>query len=135
MATRIHGAPVQGFWFGADILTVFIDATNGTFLTDLTVTSTDPRQADAPGSGLEQVIEVMQRKCTIIGMNVTDEKTVEFLIGYGHGFTIGNRENTVGSLEEEVADAINDIDTPVDLDGTEIMVHGGFIAADLGTPV
>ncbi len=135
MITRVSGAPAQGFWFDADILTVFIDATNGTFLTDLTVTSTDPRQDDAPDSGLEQVIEVMQRTCTIIGMNVTDEKTVEFLIGYGHGFTIGNRENTVGSLEEEIADAINAIDTPVDLDGTEIMVHGGFIAADLGTPV
>jgi hypothetical protein len=135
MVTRISGAPAQGFWFGADILTVFIDATNGTFLTDLTVTSTDPRQADAPGSGLEQVVEVMQRRCTVIGMNVTAEKTIEFLIGYGHGFTVGNTENTVGSLEEEIADAITAIDTPTDLNGTEIAVFDGFIAASLGTPV
>ncbi len=135
MATRIHGAPVQGFWFSADILVVFLDITNGTFLTDLTVTSTNPRQADAPGSGLEQVVEIMQRRSTIIGMNVTAEKTIEFLIGYGHGFTVGNTQDTVGSLEEEIADAISAIDTPTDLNGPEIVVFDGFAGASLGTPV
>ncbi len=135
MVTRIHGAPAQGFWFSADILVVFLDITNGTFLTDLTVTSTNPRQADAPGSGLEQVVEIMQKRCTVIGMNVTDQKTIEFLIGYGHGFTVGNTQDTVGSLEEEIADEISAIDTPVDLNGPEVQVFNGFAGAALGTPV
>lgn len=134
MITRAAGAPRQGFWFGSDIRTIFIDATNGTFLTDLTVTSTDPRQADAPNSGLEQVIEVIQTRCTIIGMNVTAEKTVEFLVDYAHAFTVGNTENSVGSIEEEITDAITAIDIP-DLNGTEIAVFDGFISASLGTPV
>ena len=134
MATRIHGAPKQGFWFGSNIVTVFVDATNGTFLTDLTVTSTTPRQADTPNSGLEQVIEVMQEHCTIIGMNVTAEKTVEFLINYGHPFTVGNNQGTVGSIEEEIANAITAIDVP-DLNGTDLEVFDGFIAASLGTPL
>lgn len=135
MITRAAGAPRQGFWFGSNILTIFIDATNGTFLTDLTVTSTDPRQADSVNSALEQVIEVIQTRCTIIGMNVTDQKTIEFLVDYAHAFTVGNNEFSVGSVEEEITNAITAIDTPVDLNGTEILVFDGFRAGALGTPL
>jgi hypothetical protein len=134
MVTRLAGAPRQGYWFGSDIRVLFLDITNAEFLADLTVTSTDPRQDDVVNSGLEQVIEVVQSRCTIIAMNVTGTKTVEFLIDYGAAFTVGNTQDTSGSVEEELAAAISAIDTPQDLNGPEIQVFASFAGAVLGTP-
>jgi len=134
MVTRTNGAPRQGFWFSADVRVLTIVSTNGDFLTDLTVTSTDPRQADVVNSGLEQVIEAVQTRCTVIAMNVTNATTVQFIVDYANAFTAGNTETDSGSVEEEIANAIDAVSSPVDLSSTTLDTFGGFTGAASGTP-
>ena len=135
MVTRTNGAPEQGFWFSQDVRTIVITATNGDFLEDLTVKTTDPREADIPNSGLEQLIEVVQTRATVIGLSVASATEVHLLVDYANAYTAGNTEADSGSVEEEIANAIDAIGSPVDLSSTTVDTFDGFAAAALGTPV
>lgn len=123
MVERVHGAPKQGFYFGAGIKTLQITATGGTFLTDLTATG----QADAVNSGLEQVIEAVQTRASVIAVSVASETVVHLMVDYANAF--GATDDAIGL---EVEGLINAIAVP-DLSAAAVVVNGGFASAALGT--
>ena len=135
MVVRTNGAPAQGFWFSADVRTLTIVSTNGDFLEDLTVRTTDPREADVVNSGLEQLIEAVQTRCTVIALNVTNATTVQLIVDYANAFTAGNTETDSGTVEEEIGNAIDAISAPVNLSSTTVDTFAGFAAAAAGTAV
>lgn len=131
MVTRVHGAPRQGMWFSADVRVLTITATNGAFLADLTAADPD---VDLPNSGLEQVLEAVATRATIIGLTVEDATTLHVMVDYANAFTAGNTEADADTIEEEVAAAINAIDAPVDLSDATVDTFDGFAGLALGTP-
>ena len=127
MVDRVNGAPEQGVWFSKDVKFLTVTATGGAFLADLTAVG----QADVVNSGLEQVLEAVATRGTVIGMSVADATTVHLMVDYANAFTAGNTEATGDSVEEEVAALINEI---AGLSGATVDTFEGFTAAALGTP-
>ena len=126
MVDRVNGSPKQGFYFGAGIRTLQVTATAGAFLADLQVMS-DPRQADVVNSGLEQVLEAIATRATVIAVSVASATVVHVMVDYGQAF-----DNA--AVVTEVQNLINEVAAPVDLSAAAIVVHSGFAAAALGTP-
>ena len=133
MVVRTNGAPRQGVWFSADVRVLTITTDNSAWLADLTVVTTDPRQADVVNSGLEQVIEAVQTRCTVIGVTAIDADTLHLLVDYANAFTAGATEGDAGSVEEEVGDAIDAISSPA-FANTTVDTFDGFAGATNGTP-
>lgn len=151
MVTRVNGAPRQGVWFSADVRFLTITATGATFLADLvdpadlTVAGTPAvsvQRAAAVNSGLEQVLEAVATRGTIIGMSVvaTDTTTVNLIVDYAQAFdaaALGN--GPVINVVTETVAAINAIDTTGDgnpnLSGATVAVFEGFAGAALGVAV
>ncbi len=124
MVERVHGAPKQGFYFSGNVKTLSVTATGGTFLTDLTASG----QADAVNSGLEQVIEAIQTRASVIAVSVASETVVHLMVDYANAF--GATDDAIGL---EIEALINAIATP-DLSAAAVVVNGGFATAALGTP-
>ena len=133
MVVRTNGAPRQGVWFSADVRFVTITTDNSAWLADLTVTTTDPRQADAVNSGLEQTLEVLATRATVIGFTAIDADTLHVMLDYANAFTAGLTEGSSGSVEEEVGAAIDAITSPA-FANTTVDTFDGFAAATNGTP-
>ncbi len=135
MVVRTNGAPRQGVWFSAEVRFVQLTVTGGDFLADLTVVTTDPRQADVVDSGLEQVIEVLQTRGTVIGLSVASATVSEFIVDYGQaidplaGSALGNQAQI--NVEAELETAINAISG---FSSAALVVERGFAAAAEGTP-
>jgi hypothetical protein len=123
MVERVHGAPKQGFYFSGGVKTLSVTATGATFLTDLTAAG----QADAVNSGLEQVIEAIQTRASVIGVSVASETVVHLMVDYANAF--GATDDAIGL---EIEALINAIATP-DLSAAAVVVNGGFATAALGT--
>jgi hypothetical protein len=131
MVTRINGAPAQGVFFSKDVRFVSVTVGTGTvdFEADLTVTSTSPRQADVVNSELEQVLELLATRGTIIGVSVVSGgAAVNVMVDYAQAF---DDAAVVAALEDEMDNTNNQIG---DWTGVTIAVQEGFAAAALGTP-
>jgi hypothetical protein len=138
MVTRTNGAPRQGVWFSSDVVFVSVTVTGTTtFLTDLTVaaTGTTDRQADVVNSDLEQVIEILNTRGTVIGMTVESDLIAHFMVDYGQAFdpdnvALGNQ--TAQDINAEIDAAIVAIGATV----TSVVVatERGFSPLALGVP-
>lgn len=122
MVERVHGAPKQGFWFSAGVRTLEVTATGGTFLADLTAAG----QADAVNTGLEQVLEAIATRATVIAVSVASATVVNVMVDYAQAFDDA-------AVVTEVQNLINAISVP-DLSAAAIVVTDGFAGAALGTP-
>lgn len=136
MVVRTNGAPRQGVWFSADVLFVQLTVVGSTFLTDLTVTSTDPRQADVVDSDLEQVIEALETRGTVLGLNVDSDTVIQVIVDYGQAFepfsggsALGNQ--TAIDVELEIEAAVNAI---TGLSAAALVISRGFSQSTVGTP-
>ena len=135
MVVRVNGAPRQGVWFSADVRFVELTVSGGAFEADLTVTSTDPRQADVVNSGLEQVLEVFSTRGNVIALSVASATVLHVMVDYGQaidplaGSALGNQ--TAQNIEVELEAAINAISG---FSAAAIVLESGFAAAALGTP-
>lgn len=127
MVTRINGAPAQGVFFSKDVRFLSVTATNGDFLADLQVKTTDPRQADVINSGLEQALEAVATRGTIIGISVASATVVQVIVDYAQAYDDA-------AVVTEVQDLIDLVAAPVDLLSAAIVVNSGFATAALGTP-
>lgn len=136
MVVRTNGAPRQGMWFSADVVVVDVSAVTGsTFLTDLTRTDLDPRQADIVNSHLEQAIEAIAARGTVIGLTVLTDAAFSVLVDYGQGYdpdtvTLGNQ--TSQDIDAEITAAINAI---AGLSTAAVATLRGFTGNALGTAV
>ena len=88
MVTRIHGAPRQGVYFSKDVRFLGVNIGTGTtaFLTDLQVTSTDPRQADVVNSDLEIALELISTRGNVIGLTVVDDDNFNVILDYAQAY-------------------------------------------------
>lgn len=141
MISRINGAPRQGYWFSADVRIVTVTVTNGDFVNDLTVISTDPRQADVVDSTLEVVLEAISDRGTIIGVSVIDATNVAVMVDYAQAYDPaieGLAGQAVIDVEAEVIAAISLHEgvgnSPADLTATALTILDGFAGAALVTP-
>ena len=136
MVTRINGAPRQGVWFSADVRFVSVTVTGTTtFLSDLTVTTTDPRQADVVNSDLEQVIEILNTRGTVIGMSVDTDLIANFMVDYAQAFDPDNVAlggQTAQDINAELDAAIVAIGATVT--SVVIATEQGFAPDVLGIP-
>jgi hypothetical protein len=133
MVTRANGAPKQGMWFGADVRILTITTDLSTWLADLVASpDTLAQRVAAVGSGLEQALEAVAARATIIGVTVIDNDTLHVMVDYANAFTAGNTEGTSSSIEAELAVAINAIATP-NFANTTVDTFAGFAGATPGT--
>lgn len=138
MVTRVNGAPRQGVWFSANVRIVTITTDLSQWLTDLTVVSTDPRQADVVNSGLEQVLEILAVRGTVIGFSATNQDALHVMVDYGQAFdpdnvALGNQ--TAQDIDAEIVAAVNLIALPQDFANTTVDVFDGFTGSANGTPL
>ena len=138
MVTRTRGGVRQGMWFSADVGFVELTVSGGAFEADLTVTSTDPRQADVVNSGLEQVLEVFSTRGNVIALSVASATVLHVMVDYGQAFdplagsALGNQ--TAQDIEAELENAIIAITAPANVSTAAIVVEEGWVADALGTP-
>jgi hypothetical protein len=121
MVERVHGAPKQGFYFSAGVRTLQVTATGGTFLADLTAAGQD----DAVNTGLEQVLEAIATRATVIAVSVASATVVHVMVDYAQAFDDA-------AVVTEVQGLIDAIATP-NLSASAIVVANGFAAAAQGT--
>jgi len=135
MVTRINGAVRQGVWFSADVRFVGLVVDTSTYLSDLTVTTTDPRQADVVNSDLEIALEAIAARGTLIGVTVEDANTVHCIVDYGQavdplaGSSLGGQ--TAQDIEAEIEAAVIANTTATT---AAITVFNGFSGLAQGTP-
>jgi hypothetical protein len=126
MVTRVNGQPIQGVWVERDVRVVTITTDLSDWLADLL-----PGAGD--NSGLEQVLEVLATRGTILGVTAVNDDDLHVLMGYANAFTPGNTEGTANSVEAEVAAAIDAIATP-NFANTTVDTFDGFAGVAFGTP-
>jgi len=135
MVTRVNGAPLQGVWFSKDVRFIAVTCTNGgtSFLTEL---------GDSPTAGgvngkLEQAIEAIETRGTVIGLNVSGANTFDVIVDYAQAFDgagagpLGQGTLTDAAVIAEVEALIDGI---TDLSASGLTVQTGFAAAAAGTP-
>lgn len=115
MVERVHGNPQQGIWVERDVVIVTITSDNSDWV-----------EQAGPDGGLEQVLEVLATRGTILGVTAENADNLHVMLGYAGAFTPGNTEETVGSVEAEVAAAIDAITTPVNYANTTVDTFAGF---------
>jgi hypothetical protein len=134
MVTRINGAPAQGVWFSADVAFLQVTVVGSTFLTDLTVTTTDPRQADLVNSDLEQVLEILAQRGTILGLNVDSDTVIQTMVDYGQAF-VDEGTTLGGQAAQDITTVLEaEIDAIAGLSSAAIVISRGFSQAAVGTP-
>jgi len=119
MVTKINGLPTRGFWFSKDVKTVTVVSTGGDFIDDAD-------GVNGVDSALEQVLEVLQTRATVIALSITNATTIQVIVDYANAFTAGLTEATSGSVEEEVSVAI---DLIAGLSSTTVDTFDGFVGA------
>jgi hypothetical protein len=120
MVDRVNGAVRQGFYFSGNVRSLQVTVTGGTFLADLTVAGT----ADVVNSGLEQVLEAIATRGSIIAVSVASATVVHVLVDYAQAFDDA-------AVVTEVQGLIDAIATP-NLSASAIVVANGFAAAAQG---
>lgn len=122
MVTRVNGAPRQGVWFSADVRFINVTSTNGgtSFLTELD----DSPTAGGVNGKLEQAIEALKTRGTVIGLNVTGASTFSVIVDYAQAYDDADVVTEVQAL----------IDAITDLSVSGLAVTEGFGGAALGTP-
>lgn len=141
MVVRTNGAPRQGVWFSADVRFVTVTVTNGDFINDLTVVTTDPRQADVVNSTLEVVLEALATRGTVIGLTVTGATVASVIIDYAGAYDAANQGlggADVINVETEVTALVDAHDgtgdSPADLTLSNMTILEGFTGNALSTP-
>lgn len=125
--SRVHGYIQQGVWFSKDIRFVEVSATGATFLTDLvTDNSVSAQMTEAVNSGLEQVVELMEQRGTVLGISVVDATHVWLMVGYASGAF--DDATVITALEAQV-NAISGYSAAA------VTVETGFAGAALGVAV
>ena len=141
MVVRVNGAPRQGVWFSADVRFLTVTVTNGDFINDLTIVTTDPRQADVVNSTLEVVLEAIATRATVIGFTVTGATVVSVMVDYAQAYdpaatTLGNQAAI--DVEAEVTALVDAHDgtgdSPADLTLSNMTILEGFTGNALATP-
>ena len=123
MVDRVNGGPLQGTWFSADVRFIDFTTTNGgtSFLTELL----DSPTGNNVNGKLEQALEAIATRGTVIGLNVTGANTFSVIVDYAQAYDDAAVQTEVEGL----------IDGITDLSGTSIIeVTEGFVANVLGTP-
>lgn len=141
MVVRTNGAPRQGVWFSADVRFLDFTVTNGDFVNDLTVTTTDPRQADVVNSTLEVVLEAIASRGTVIALTVVDATNASVIVDYAQAYDPANEglgNAVVVDVEAEIIALValqdGSGDSPADLTMTDLTIESGFGAVALATP-
>lgn len=113
MVVRVQGGPQEGLWFSANVVFAELVVTGATFVTDLAGgdDSGTPPVGDEVNSSLEVVLEAVETRGTVIGVDLESETVVHLLIDYGQaygtsGTLIGNQTGT--DVLAEVEALIND---------------------------
>lgn len=111
MVVRIKGAVREGFWFSADVLVATLTVTNGGagFLVDLAAAGT----LAGVDSELEQIIEAIQARGTVIGLHASGEAVLQVMIDYGQGF-VGAGAGPIGQGQITDAQFLTEIEAAVD---------------------
>ena len=134
MVTRVNGAPLQGVWFSKDVRFIAVTCTNGgtSFLTEL---------GDSPTAGgvngkLEQAIEAIETRGTVIGLNVSGANTFDVIVDYAQAYDGATTALGQGTLTDAavIAEVEALIDGITDLSVSGLTVQTGFAAAAAGTP-
>ena len=134
MVTRVNGARLQGVWFSKDVRFIGVTCTNGgtSFLTEL---------GDSPTAGgvngkLEQAIEAIETRGTVIGLNVSGANTFDVIVDYAQAYDGATTALGQGTLTDAavIAEVEALIDGITDLSVSGLTVQTGFAAAAAGTP-
>lgn len=120
MVTKVNGLPERGFWFSKDVKTLRIVATAGGDFVN------EADGVNGVDSELEQVIEAIQTRATVIAVSIEAAGQLNVIVDYANAFTVGNSETTANSVEAELATAIDAIG---DLATITVDTHDGFIAS------
>ena len=122
MVTRVNGGPAQGVWFSKDVRFINVTSTNGgtSFLTELD----DSPTAGGVNGKLEQAIEALKTRGTVIGLNVTGASTFSVIVDYAQAYD----DAAVVTEVQALIDAIDG------LSASGLAVTEGFGGAALGTP-
>lgn len=150
MIDRVNGSIRTGVWVEQDVRFMSIVATNATFLADLVLDSDEtigttangtPGSAQriaAVGSDLEQILERVSQRATILGVHVggsggADTTELDLMLGYASGFQFSDfvTADANGTTTEQLAAEIDTIGTLAD---TTIFVDTGFVPAYTDTP-
>jgi hypothetical protein len=114
MVDRVNGSPKEGVWFSADVRFLNVVATNGDFANDISTELVD--------SGLEQALEALATRGTIIGLNVVNATTFEVMVDYAQAY-----DDT--DVVAEVEALIDAVASPVNLSSAAITVNTLFAGA------
>lgn len=115
MVDRVNGTVEQGIWVERDVKIVTITSDNSDWV----------EQAGADG-GLEQVLEILATRGTILGVTAENADNLHVMLGYANALTAGNTELTANSVEAELAAAIDALTTPVNYANTTVDTFAGF---------
>lgn len=126
MIDRIQGAVREGFWFSADVLVTTLTVTNGGagFLVDLAAAGT----LAGVDSELEQVIEAIQTRGTVIGLHASGEAVLQVMLDYGQAF-LGAGTGPIGQGQITNAEFLLELQAVVD--GVENITNAAF--TNIGT--
>ena len=151
MVTRINGSVRQGVFFSKDVKFMTLSCTGATFLADLVLdsdTAVTPgvgstQRIAAVGSALEQVVEIVAQRATVIGVHVggangSTTTDVELMLDYAGAYPVGTDASDVGvdggTILEQLQFDITAIDSPTDITAVAVTVAEGFFPATPGTP-
>ena len=127
MVDRVKGGPAQGVWFSADVRIVTVTTDNSDWLADLLA---DPAGVN---SGLEQTLEILAQRGTVIGVTAIDDDTLHVMMDYANAYTAGLTETDSGSVEEAIAADLDAVTSPAFANST-VDSFDGFAGATNGTP-
>ena len=124
MVTKVNGLPERGFWFSKDVATLNITTTGGDFVNDAD-------GVNGVDSVLEQIIELVQARGTVIAISIAGAADLNLMVDYAQAFTVeandplgGGAANTV---EADLETAINGL---AGQSVAAVTVADGFTAAD-----
>ncbi len=123
MVDRVNGGPLQGVWFSKDVRFMDVTCTNAgtSFLTELE----DSPTGNNVNGKLEQALEAIATRCTVIGLTVTGANTFSVIADYAQAYD----DAAVQTEVEALIDAITDLSA-----SNFVEVVEGFVANAQGTP-
>lgn len=122
MTTKVHGKIKQGMWFSKDARVVKLSIGTGTtnFLADLTAID-----AGTQGTDLEEVVQMLATRSTIIGLTVFNETDIHVLVDYANALDDVAVQDLLKADIETLASVTSDV---------YIGVEEGFTSNSLGEP-
>ena len=117
MVVRIQGGPQEGLWFSANVVFAELVVTGATFETDLAGgddggIGDNPPVGDEVNSSLEIVLEAVNTRGTVIGVDLESETVVHLLIDYGQAY--GSSGTDVGN--QVATDVLAEVEALIDDD-------------------